>query len=88
MNYKPCNNQLSLPLTEFYLSKGSSNGPSNYLSFGGVHKPQPKEDLISSTSKANFNHVMSNPFSYQLERERLISEEKLKQRNDQSYQSK
>lgn len=60
MVYKPpCNNQLSLPLTEFYLSKGN-----NYLSFGGA---KPRETDY-------------NQFSAQLERERIISEDKLKQR--------
>jgi N-methylhydantoinase B/oxoprolinase/acetone carboxylase alpha subunit len=39
-----------------------------------------------SASTRQFNH--NNPFSSQLERERIISEEKLKQRFDDAYTSK
>lgn len=42
----------------------------------------------SAINAGTFNHHLNNPFSQQLERERIISEERLKQRFDEGYVSK
>ena len=80
-------------MTEYYLSKTNNGaaGTNNYLSFGGSKPPVPSSGYQRPTYSAStkqFNHVLNNPFAQQLERERIISEEKLKQRFDDAYTSK
>jgi len=45
-------------------------------------------NTYNASGNKHFNHGLNNPFSSQLERERIISEERLKQRFDEGYQSR
>lgn len=93
LHYRPQSGNLALPLTEYYLNKQQQP----YPSFGGIGAKPPlqstaanrqQSNLSSNGKQGQFNHVFNNQFSAQLERERIISEEKLKQRFDEAYQSK
>ncbi len=69
----PGNSQLNLPMTDYYLQK-----------HGGTHLPKFNRPISAS----NFNHAQNNAFSQALERDRIVSEERLKQRFDEGYLSK
>ena len=64
-------------MTDYYLNKHGQTGGTG---LNKLNRP--------STAKGTFNHGFNNPFSQQLERERIISEERLKQRFDEGYVSK
>ena len=72
-------------MTDYYSNK---HGLGNAVNFSQPLRPSTAANTYNASGNKHFNHVLNNPFSSQLERERIISEERLKQRFDEGYQSR
>ncbi len=72
-------------MTDYYSNK---HGLGSGANFSQALRPSTTANAYNSSGNKHFNHVLNNPFSSQLERERIISEERLKQRFDEGYQSR
>ena len=60
-------------MTDYYSNKhGLGNGAAN------SNRPMTAANTYNASGYKHFNHGLNNPFSSQLERERIISEERLK----------
>ena len=73
-------------MTDYYFNKHNTTGGAA-VNFSQPLRPNTAANTFTSGNK-HFNHFLNNPFSSQLERERIISEERLKQRFDEGYQSR